>query len=70
MYGNARQNAREKVTSIIHGKAWHEETLATSSQAKAFDDGHYLIVFNLEETDYVCNYIIQGGNSEELLKKI
>ena len=69
VWKRVRQNAREKVTSIIHGKAWHEETLATSSQAKAFDDGHYLIVFNLEETDYVCNYIIQGGNSEELLKK-
>ena len=69
VWKRVRQNAREKVTSIIHGKAWHEETLATSSQAKAFDDGHYLIVFNLEETDYVCNYIIQGGNPEELLKK-
>ena len=69
VWKRVRQNAREKVTSIIHGKAWHEETLATSSQAKAFDDGHYLIVFNLEETDYVCNYIIQGGDREELLKK-
>ena len=69
VWKRVRQNAREKVTSIIHGKAWHEETLATSSQAKAFDDGHYLIVFNLEETDYICNYIIQGGNREELLKK-
>ena len=69
VWKRVRQNAREKVTSIIHGKAWHEETLATSSQAKAFDDGHYLIVFNLKETDYVCNYIIQGGDREELLKK-
>ena len=68
VWKRVRQNAREKVTSIIHGKAWHEETLATSSQAKAFDDGHYLIVFNLKETDYVCNYIIQGGDREELLK--
>ena len=69
VWKRVRQNAREKVTSIIHGKAWHEETLATSSQATAFEGGHYLIVFNLEETDYVCNYIIQGGNREELLKK-
>jgi len=69
VWKRVRQNAREKVTSIIHGKAWHEETLATSSQATAFEGGHYLIVFNLEEADYVCNYIIQGGNREELLKK-
>jgi len=69
VWKRVRQNAREKVTSIIHGKAWHEETLATSSQATAFEGGHYLIVFNLDETDYVCNYIIQGGCREELLKK-
>src|SRR5208283_3629346 len=57
------------VTSIIHGKAWHEETKATSSQARAYGNGHYLVVFNLAETDYVCNYILNGGNKNEFLEK-
>jgi 4-hydroxy-3-methylbut-2-enyl diphosphate reductase len=57
------------VTSIIHGKAWHEETMATSSQARAYGSGHYLVVFTLAETDYVCNYILNGGNKEEFLAK-
>ena len=69
VWKRVRQNAREKVTSIIHGKAWHEETMATSSQATAFKDGHYLVVFNLEETDYVCRYILEGGDPEEFLRK-
>ena len=69
VWKRVRQNAREQVTSIIHGKAWHEETMATSSQARAFEGGHYLVVFDLEETDIVCRYITQGGNREMFLKK-
>src|SRR5687768_6491391 len=63
-----KQYSREAVTSIIHGKSWHEETKATSSQATA-TSGHYLVVFTLAETDYVCNYIVNGGNKEEFLEK-
>ena len=69
VWKRVRQNAREKVTSIIHGKAWHEETMATSSQATAFKDGHYLVVFDLDETDYVCRYITEGGDRDEFLQK-
>ena len=68
VWERVRQNAKEEVTSIIHGKAWHEETMATSSQATA-RSGHYLVVYNLEETDYVCNYLIHGGNKDEFQEK-
>ena len=63
------QYASEEITSIIHGKAWHEETKATSSRALAKGPGHYLVVYDLAETDYVCNYIRDGGSKEEFLKK-
>ncbi len=33
VWKRVRQYANDSVTSIIHGKAWHEETKATSSQA-------------------------------------
>lgn len=69
VWKRVRQYSRESVTSIIHGKAWHEETLATSSQATAQPDGHYLVVFNLAETDYVCRYILNGGDKQEFLTK-
>jgi len=69
VWKRVRQYSREGVTSIIHGKAWHEETKATSSQARAYGHGHYLVVYNLEETDYVCRYIVHGGNKEEFLRK-
>src|SRR5271156_6732614 len=53
------QNANEKFTSIIHGKSKHEEPKATSSRATSNNAGHYLVVLNIAETDYVCNYIRQ-----------
>src|SRR5438876_1156983 len=69
VWKRVRQYSKDKVTSIIHGKAWHEETKATSSQAMPNGGGHYLVVFTLAETDYVCDYIVHGGDKEEFLKK-
>ena len=69
VWKRVRQYSKESVTSIIHGKAKHEETKATTSQARAYGSGHYLVVLNLEETDYVCNYILNGGNKQEFLEK-
>ena len=69
VWKRVRQYTKDKVTSIIHGKAWHEETKATSSQATANGGGHYLVVFTLAETEYVCNYIVNGGNRSEFLDK-
>src|SRR5580700_7075088 len=69
VWKRVRQYSKENVTSIIHGKAKHEETKATTSQARAYGSGHYLVVFTLAETDYVCNYILNGGNKQEFLEK-
>jgi len=69
VWKRVRQYSKESVTSIIHGKAKHEETKATTSQATAYGAGHYLVVYNLGETDEVCNYIVNGGNKMEFLEK-
>jgi 4-hydroxy-3-methylbut-2-enyl diphosphate reductase len=69
VWKRVQKYSKDAVTSIIHGKAWHEETKATSSQARASGSGHYLVVFTLAETEYVCNYIVNGGNKAEFLDK-
>lgn len=69
VWKRVRQYSKDAVTSIIHGKARHEETKATTSQATANGSGHYLVVFTLEETDYVCDYILKGGDKAAFLEK-
>src|SRR5436190_17408931 len=69
VWKRVRQYSKEAVTSIIHGKAKHEETKATTSQATAYGTGHYLVVFTLKETDYVCDYILNGGSKADFLAK-
>ena len=69
VWKRVRQNASEEVTSIIHGKASHEETRATASRALGSGNGHYLIVLNLNETDRVCEYIRGRGDRERFLRE-
>lgn len=58
VWRRVRTYAEQGYTSIIHGKAGHEETLATASHALGKDkNGHYLIILTLADTDFVCDYI-------------
>lgn len=68
VWKRVRTYAKEEVTSIIHGKASHEETMATSSQAIS-RKGHYLVINTFEETDIVCDYIINGGDKVDFLRR-
>jgi len=70
VYKRVRKYARAYYTSIIHGKSYHEETKATASRAVGPNGpGHYLIILDLDQTDYVCDYIVNGGDREEFFAK-
>ena len=69
VWKRVRKYASESATSIIHGKAEHEETKATSSRALGDGKGHYLVVLTLADTDYVCDYIRHGGDKAAFLEK-
>ncbi|MFM5891734.1 MAG: 4-hydroxy-3-methylbut-2-enyl diphosphate reductase [Dolichospermum sp.] len=64
VWNTVEKHKKGDYTSIIHGKYKHEETVATSSFA-----GKYLIVLNLQEAEYVINYILNGGDRQEFLTK-
>lgn len=64
VWHTVEKHKKKEYTSIIHGKYKHEETIATSSFA-----GKYLVVLNLQEAEYVADYILNGGNRDEFLAK-
>jgi len=70
VWRRVRGYAKDGVTSIIHGKSNHEETLATASRALGENgDGHYLVVLTLDDVDFVCDYIRNGGDKSALLAR-
>jgi 4-hydroxy-3-methylbut-2-en-1-yl diphosphate reductase len=68
VWKNVRRYAEGGLTSVIHGKVWHEETQATASQAVQYG-GRYLVVFDREETGIVCDYIRRGGDRAAFLER-
>lgn len=64
VWNTVEKHKKGDYTSIIHGKYNHEETIATSSFAST-----YLIVLNLAEAQYVCDYILNGGNRDQFMQK-
>lgn len=70
VWKRVRNYAKTSFTSIIHGKASHEETRATSSRALGDDGtGHYLVVLTLADVDYVCDYIRHGGDRQAFYER-
>lgn len=67
VWKNVKRYARDGLTSVIHGKHWHEETQATASQATAVPGGHYLVVFDMAQAERVCHYIEHGGDRETFM---
>jgi len=71
VWKRVRKYADEGVTSIIHGKSYHEETKATASRATGPDGrGHYLVVLDLDETDFVCRVHGTGRRSGGVPKEV
>ncbi|MBC6421676.1 MAG: 4-hydroxy-3-methylbut-2-enyl diphosphate reductase [Hormoscilla sp. SP12CHS1] len=64
VWNTVEKHKKKAYTSIIHGKYTHEETVATSSFADK-----YLIVLNMAEAEYVCDYILNGGDKQEFMAK-
>ncbi len=64
VWKNVRRYAEGGYTSVIHGKVWHEETQATASQAVMYG-GRYLVVFDRDEAERVCDFIRRRDPMDE-----
>jgi len=64
VWNTVEKHKKHTFTSIIHGKVKHEETLATSSFA-----GTYLVVLDLDEAQYVADYILGNGDRDDFIQR-
>ena len=69
VWKNVRRYARDGFTAVIHGKAKHEETVATASQAMEHPGGRFLVVLDRAETEIVCDFIRRGGDAAGFLAR-
>lgn len=67
VWKRVEQYARDGYTSIVHGKWYHEETRATSSQTAKYPDAHYIVVFDMAEAEMVCDYIAGRGDRDHFM---
>jgi 4-hydroxy-3-methylbut-2-enyl diphosphate reductase len=61
--------ARDGFTALIHGKHYHEETRATASQVERYAGGQYLVVRDMSEAAFVCEYIEGRGTREDFIAR-
>jgi len=63
VWNTVDMHQKKGLTSIIHGKYGHEETVATVSFCE-----DYICVKDMNEAEMVADYIVNGGDKEALLK--
>jgi len=59
--------SREGFTALVHGKYYHEETIATVSRTAVEGGGKYLIVRDLEEAEKICAYIRKSAGRQDFM---
>ena len=64
VWKHVKRFSNDQFTALIHGKYYHEETIATASQTELAEKHAYIIVRNFEETERVCDYI--GGKGDKI----
>ncbi len=63
VWQRVRQYAAQGITSIIHGKAKHEESRATASHSQGEDgQGRFLVIFNEADAQWVADYMNGKGD--------
>ena len=69
VWQRVRTYAAAGVTSIIHGKAKHEESMATASQSLGKDGkGNFLVVFNAADARMVADYMNGRGDKTAFME--
>ncbi len=57
VWKNVERYARDGLTSLVHGKVNHEETRATVSRTRLYEDAHYIVVLDMDDATHVADVI-------------
>lgn len=69
VWQKVRNYARLGITSVIHGKAHHEESQATASHSCGDEGkGQYIVIFNEEDARLLCDYILGRANRTDFME--
>ena len=70
VWTRVRSYARAGITSIIHGKAKHEESMATASHSMGDDGlGNYIVIFSEDEAQLLADYLLGRGDREAFMAR-
>ena len=68
VWTRVRSYAKMGVTSVIHGKARHEESMATASQSLGEDGmGNYIIIFSEKDATMLSEYMLGRGDKAQFM---
>lgn len=68
VWRRVRGYASQGITSIIHGKVRHEESMATASQSRGKDGkGQFIVIFSEADALMLADYILGRGNKEAFM---
>lgn len=70
VWKRVEQYARDGFTAIVHGKVHHEETRATCSQVRKYEQGKFVVVFDKSEAQFLCDFIEEKVSSDDLMEKL
>ncbi len=63
VWTRVRSYAKQGITSVIHGKAKHEESMATASHSQGDDGlGNYIVIFSESEAQMLADYLLGRGD--------
>jgi len=70
VWKSVERYAREGFTAIVHGKKDHEETLATCSQVRKYEGAHYLVLRDMEQAGWVCEFLEGRLDGDTLMTRL
>jgi 4-hydroxy-3-methylbut-2-enyl diphosphate reductase len=69
VWKNVEKYAANGYTSVVHGKAYHEETKATCSQTEKYPGAHYIVILNQDDAGAIVSFLDGNMSKTDFMAK-